>query len=270
MTWEQTLRKYEGGTSFSLFSCSSWTICQKLTFCRKYWGVFSVPPYTLLATPFWERLCPVTQPNLGQLAQCIAKPNNWRWVLMMKGTVSHKAPSTGSGVENGQLILQRPELPDGFWGRVLKTRASLVVQMVNNLLVMQETRLRPLDQEDPLEKRMPTHSSDRGWEIPWTKGAWWATVHGVAKSRTRLSDWLFHFKGKVREFGVGGCKLLHLGWISSRVLMDSTRNYIQYPVINHNGKQHKKERMYHVHNWVTLLDSRGWRNIINQLYVSEK
>ena len=101
----------------------------------------------------------------------------------MKGTVSHKAPSTGSGMENGQLILQRPELPDGFWGRVLKTRASLVVQMVDNLLVMQETRLRPLDQEDPLEE------NGNPLQCPWLgnpldKGAWWATVHGVAKTWT--------------------------------------------------------------------------------------
>ena len=50
-----------------------------------------------------------------------------------KYSVSHKVPSIGSSKENGQLILQRPELPDGFWGRVLKTRASLVAQMVNNL-----------------------------------------------------------------------------------------------------------------------------------------
>ena len=36
------------------------------------------------------------------------------------------------------------------------------------------------------EKEMATHSSTLALEIPWT-GAWWATVHGVAKSCTRLS-----------------------------------------------------------------------------------
>ena len=36
---------------------------------------------------------------------------------------------------------------------------------------------------------MVTHSSTLVWKIPWMDGgAWWATVHGVAKSRTRLSD----------------------------------------------------------------------------------
>ena len=59
-----------------------------------------------------------------------------------KNSVSHKVPSIGSSKENGQLILQRPELPDGFWGSpCFKTRASLVAQMVNNLLAMQETRV---------------------------------------------------------------------------------------------------------------------------------
>ena len=33
----------------------------------------------------------------------------------------------------------------------------------------------------PLEKEMETHSSILVWEIPWTEGAWWATVQGVAK-----------------------------------------------------------------------------------------
>ena len=34
---------------------------------------------------------------------------------------------------------------------------------------MQETRVRPLGQEDPLEKKMATHSSILAWEIPWTE-----------------------------------------------------------------------------------------------------
>ena len=34
---------------------------------------------------------------------------------------------------------------------------------------MQETRVRPLGWEDPLEKGMATHSSILTWEIPWTE-----------------------------------------------------------------------------------------------------
>ena len=35
---------------------------------------------------------------------------------------------------------------------------------------------------------MATHSSTLAWKIPWTEDPWWATVHGIAKSQTRLSD----------------------------------------------------------------------------------
>ena len=41
--------------------------------------------------------------------------------------------------------------------------------MVKNLPVMQETQVRFLDQEDPLEKEMATHSSILAWRIPWTE-----------------------------------------------------------------------------------------------------
>ena len=44
--------------------------------------------------------------------------------------------------------------------------ASLVAQVVKNLPAMQETQDQSLDQEDPLEKEMVTHSSILGWRIP--------------------------------------------------------------------------------------------------------
>ena len=45
---------------------------------------------------------------------------------------------------------------------------------------MQETRVQSLGQEDPLEKEMATHSVFLLGN-PMDRGAWWATVHGVAK-----------------------------------------------------------------------------------------
>ena len=48
-------------------------------------------------------------------------------------------------------------------------RASLVAQMVKRLPAMQETQVRPLGREDPLEKEMATHSSSLAWRIPWTE-----------------------------------------------------------------------------------------------------
>ena len=46
------------------------------------------------------------------------------------------------------------------------------------------------------------------------------------------------------EFGVSRCKLLYIGWINNTVLLYSTGNYIQYSVINHNGKEYEKECIY--------------------------
>ena len=86
--------------------------------------------------------------------------------------------------------------------------------MVKNLLAMQETRVPSLDQKDPLEKEMATHSSVLAWRIPGTeepgglqstgsqrvrhnplqcsgpenprdRGAWRAAVHGVTQSQTQ-------------------------------------------------------------------------------------
>ena len=45
--------------------------------------------------------------------------------------------------------------------------ASLVAQLVKNLPIMQETWVRSLGWEDPLEKGKATHSSILAWRIPW-------------------------------------------------------------------------------------------------------
>ena len=62
---------------------------------------------------------------------------------------------------------------------------SLMAQLVKNLPAMQETWVRSLGWEEPLEKRMATHSSILAWKIPY------CIVHGVTNSRTQLSD--FHW-----------------------------------------------------------------------------
>ena len=64
--------------------------------------------------------------------------------------------------------------------------ASLVAQTVKNPPAMWETWVRLLGWEDPLEEGMATHSSILAWRIPIDRGAWQATVHGVAKSQTPL------------------------------------------------------------------------------------
>ena len=49
---------------------------------------------------------------------------------------------------------------------------------------MQETQVGSLGHEDSLEVEMATQSSILTWRIPMGRGAWWATVHGVAQSWT--------------------------------------------------------------------------------------
>ena len=46
------------------------------------------------------------------------------------------------------------------------------------------------------------------------------------------------------EFGISKCKVLYIEWINNNVLLYSTGKYIQYPVINHNGKEYEKEYTY--------------------------
>ena len=48
-------------------------------------------------------------------------------------------------------------------------------------------QVQSLGQEDPLEQGMATHPSILAWRLPMDRGAWWATVHGVTKIRTRLN-----------------------------------------------------------------------------------
>ena len=52
---------------------------------------------------------------------------------------------------------------------ILLSLLSVVAQRVKNLSAMQETWVRSLGQEDPLEKGMTTHSRILAWRIPWTE-----------------------------------------------------------------------------------------------------
>ena len=63
----------------------------------------------------------------------------------------------------------------------------LVAQTVKNLPAVQETQVRSLDLEDPLEKGMATHSSILAWEVPWTE-AWRATLQSMG-SQSVSHDW---------------------------------------------------------------------------------
>ena len=79
---------------------------------------------------------------------------------------------------NEIIIQQTPSM--SFW-------YIMGAQVVKNPPATWEAWVRSLGWEDPLEEGMAIHSSILAWRIPMNRGAWRATVHGVAKSRTRLS-----------------------------------------------------------------------------------
>ena len=53
---------------------------------------------------------------------------------------------------------------------------------------MQETSVLSLGQEDPLKEALATHSSILAWKIPMGRETWQATVLGVVKRQTQMSD----------------------------------------------------------------------------------
>ena len=75
---------------------------------------------------------------------------------------------------------------NGLWFLCVPfTRASLVAQRIKCLPAMQETQVRSLGCEDPLEKEMASHSDVLARQIPWTEEpGGLQSIHGVVKSQT--------------------------------------------------------------------------------------
>ena len=67
---------------------------------------------------------------------------------------------------------------------VFSAGASLVAQMGKNPPAVQETWVRSMGGEDPLEEGMATHSRILAWRIPMDRGASRVAVHGVVESGT--------------------------------------------------------------------------------------
>ena len=117
----------------------------------------------------------------------------WKWSRSVVSdssaiprTVAHQAPPS-MGFSRQEYWSGVP-LPSPTYRVPRIKRASLVAQTGKNLPAPRETWVRLLGWEDPLEEGMTTHSNILAWRIPMDRGAWRATVHGVAKSWTRLSD----------------------------------------------------------------------------------
>ena len=82
-----------------------------------------------------------------------------------------------------------------------------------------------------------------------------------------VAKWEGHRVGWTGECEVSRCKLLHVEWINNEVLLSSTGNCTQSPGTEHDGN--KYFIFMHGFNWVPLLCSRNWPNIINQLYFTK-
>ena len=79
-------------------------------------------------------------------------------------------------------------------------------------------------------------------------------------------------KGKYWEFGISRCKLVYIEWINKKALLQSTGNYIQSPVINHNGEEYEKYIdgcVIYMCNLDTLLYNNNKHNLANQLYFNK-
>ena len=93
-----------------------------------------------------------------------------------------RSPGEGNGYPHQYSGLGRKE---SDMTEQLSLWSSLVAQMVKNLPARQETWVWSLGWEDSLAEGLATtHSSILAWRIPVDRGAWRATVHGVAKSWT--------------------------------------------------------------------------------------
>ena len=60
------------------------------------------------------------------------------------------------------------------------------------------------------------------------------------------------------EFGVSRCKLLYIEWINNKFLLYTSENCIQYPMINHNGKEYLKNNVY-----ICITESLCYTAVIN-------
>ena len=124
--------------------------------------------------------------------------------LMEKIRVGDELCSGGSYVllaTSSKRMYQRPTLNQASLNRNTGFPGGSVVKNPPAMQKIQETWVRSVGQEDP---------GRRAWnplqysclENSMDRGAWWATVHGVAKSRTRLNGLSTHTDSRSPFYGV--------------------------------------------------------------------
>ena len=78
----------------------------------------------------------------------------------------------------------------------------------------------------------------------------WKLIHGTKDRFTDIEDRLAGAKGewgREGRFGINKCKLLYIEWISKKVLLYRTGNYLQYAGLSHNEKECVCVCIYYIH-----------------------
>ena len=105
------------------------------------------------------------------------------------------------------------------------------MQMDIEIIILSEVR----------ERQIP-YDITQMWNLKYdTNGPIYETE--IEAGTQKIDQWLPSGgggKGLYWEFGVSRCKLVYTEWINNKVILYTTGNYIQYPVINHSGKNMKK------------------------------
>ena len=96
--------------------------------------------------------------------------------------------STCNAGDPGSIPVSGRTTEEGIGYPLQYSWASLVAQLVKNLPAMRETWVQSLGWEDSLGEGTASHSNILAWRIPMDRKAWRATVHGVTKSQTQLSN----------------------------------------------------------------------------------
>ena len=114
--------------------------------------------------------------NATREALSSLKAPYYLWTMRVKCNVMRVKMVGFIPYHMSQTIDSHPSVPTGIGSRTLHRFQNLhilmfvmVTQMVKNLPALQETWVRSLGWEDPLEEGMATHSSTLAWRIPWTE-----------------------------------------------------------------------------------------------------
>ena len=139
---------------------------------------------------------------------------------------------------------------------VILILCSLVAQTVKNLPVIQETWIRSLGQDGPLEKWMDNHSSIFAWRVPWTEEPGGLQSHGLTKSQTWLTNPL--------RLHIGLLLVVH--WVKNLPAMQEIEGLIpesgKYPGTGHGNPL----QYYCLEN---PMDRRDWWAIVHRVQESD-